>query len=576
MPKTLPENLAFRKLCIELGALSKDWQALLWKLCKEDLLFYVNTFTYTYDNRDPKNRYPVIPFITWPFQDKAFARIEDAIGSEDLVIDKTRDMGASWMCLTTFQHQWQFYDGVSFLAISRVEDLVDKPGDPKSLFWKVDLLLEWQPGWLLPEMKRSAFHFENIETGATFDGESTTGSAGRGDRRTAMLLDEFADTEPKGMEIRAASSATTKCRIFNSTHQGTATTFYEMCRKGSPIYCPNRLELDWWHHPEKNKGYYLKNGKPRSIWYDAMASKMHPKELAQEVDRDPQGSQWQFFEQEVLDEHDRLFAKTPFHVGRLDYDSETCEPEGFIEDAHGKLKLWLHPDAKGQIRQDLHYGAGVDISWGQGASNSAICGGNRKTAEKLFEYIDPHIKPEELARLSIAMCRWAKGADAPAGGAYLIWEANGGPGNAYSKEIQERGYRHVYMRKDEDKLGAQAQGKMGWWAAGSSKAALISDYREAMKLGQLVERSIETLMEARQFVNTPDNKVEHSKAKNSYDPSGAGDNHGDSVIASALFWHACKNLRSEKVDQNPVPVMGSFAYRREERLRESRRPKYRY
>ena len=78
----------------------------------------------------------------------------------------------------------------SFLLVSRVQDYVDKPGNPKALFWKIDFLLNNFPPWLKPRGYREAnhrrlLHIENPENGSVIDGESTTGNVSRGDRRTA-------------------------------------------------------------------------------------------------------------------------------------------------------------------------------------------------------------------------------------------------------------------------------------------------------------------------------------------------------------------------------------------------------
>ena len=47
------------------------------------------------------------------------------------------DMGASWLTVALTYWHWLFESGSHMLLASRVEDLVDKTGDPDSLFWKV-------------------------------------------------------------------------------------------------------------------------------------------------------------------------------------------------------------------------------------------------------------------------------------------------------------------------------------------------------------------------------------------------------------------------------------------------------
>ena len=69
--KTRRGNLLFRKRVLELALEKEDYALQLWIMCSRDLLFYINTFCFTYDPR----RIPKItelPFITYDYQDVAF------------------------------------------------------------------------------------------------------------------------------------------------------------------------------------------------------------------------------------------------------------------------------------------------------------------------------------------------------------------------------------------------------------------------------------------------------------------------------------------------------------------------
>ncbi|MFI7879908.1 terminase, partial [Acinetobacter baumannii] len=71
--------------------------------------------------------------------------------------------------------------------LSRNEDYVDKKGDPKALFWKLDYMIKKDPEWLQPKINRTKLHIENMDNGSTIEGESTTQRAGRGGRFTLIL-----------------------------------------------------------------------------------------------------------------------------------------------------------------------------------------------------------------------------------------------------------------------------------------------------------------------------------------------------------------------------------------------------
>ena len=227
VPKDFEANLDFRKEMLELAAKDDRAREELWIACSRDLLFYINVFCWTYDPRKSKG---VLPFITYNFQDESITSIRDCIlEGRDLVIKKSRDMGASWMLLSVFEWFWHFKDGQSFLLVSRNEDYVDKTGNPKALFWKIDFLHKHQPNWLIPSITRTKLRLTNDENGSTIDGESTTGDVARGDRRTAIGLDEFAAFDvDSSYRALASTRDATRCRIFNSTPAGSSNAFYDI------------------------------------------------------------------------------------------------------------------------------------------------------------------------------------------------------------------------------------------------------------------------------------------------------------------------------------------------------------
>lgn len=72
-----------------------------------------------------------------------------------MAIEKSRDMGASWMMCLVSTWFFLFHDHFSALMLSRKEEYVDKKGDNKTLFAKIDFLLKWMPTWLLPPITRT-------------------------------------------------------------------------------------------------------------------------------------------------------------------------------------------------------------------------------------------------------------------------------------------------------------------------------------------------------------------------------------------------------------------------------------
>src|SRR5690606_32682065 len=151
---------------------------------------------------------------------------------------------------------------------------------------------------VLPGQKhRTRMHLVNPLNGSRIDGESSNKAAGSGDRRHAILLDEFAKME-NAEKIKAATRDVSPCRLANSTPWG-AGTAYSRWRLSGQVKV---FTLPWWESPEKGRGRYAQQDpatgkwRIRSPWYDRELEARSPKEVAQELDMDHVGSGDMFFE----------------------------------------------------------------------------------------------------------------------------------------------------------------------------------------------------------------------------------------------------------------------------------------
>jgi hypothetical protein len=549
-PKGFEENLEWRKRAIAAGR-DPEAASLLRRACSEDPVFWFDGFAMTWD---PRREPSLLPFVLYPFQEEAVRRIDDCIGKSDLVISKSRDMGASWCLLGTFLWRWLFRNGQSFLLVSRNEDYVDKIGNPKSLFWKLDYILKHLPTWMKPRMERAKLRLTNLDNGSTIDGESTTGDVARGDRRTAIALDEFAAFETEaGYRALASTRDATRSRIFNSTPAGTGNAFADIAQNGAIPH----LRMHWSIHPIKAEGLYTRDGRQRSPWYDRECERcVSPVEVAQELDIDFAASQSVFFDSAKLGQ---CIVKTrlPDHRGEV----SDCQ---FIEIAGGALAIWFHPNADG-FPPPSDYAVGADIATGTGASNSCMSVVDRRTGQKVAEWVSPTHRPDQMALVAHEICLWFRGDDRSP--AYMIHEA-AGPGRIFGDVLLERGFRNFYMRPVEGTLSKQITQRIGWIPSRETKVALFGSYRKALFLGEFVNPSRDAIEEAREFVYTSAG-IEHVRSLNAQDPSGARLNHGDRVTADAL---ACLGIASRptfRVETSSGPEAGSMAWRRDQAARKA-------
>jgi len=70
----------------------------------------------------------------------------------------------------------------------------------------------------------------------------------------------------------------------------------------------------------------------------------HPMEIAQELDIDYLGSDYQFFDAKTLDRIEKEYVREPYRRGELDYNVQTLEMCSFIDRVDGQLLLWTNID----------------------------------------------------------------------------------------------------------------------------------------------------------------------------------------------------------------------------------------
>lgn len=193
-------------------------QSLLFKRSQQDIVFWFNTFCWTFD---PRKSQPHIPFELYPYQEWFVKEIEKRIeNQEDWGVEKSRDMGVSWLVMLVLQHGWLFKPGWSAHVGSRREAEVDKANyDTSTLFGKFRYNLSRLPYWMRPSVTDKKLSIINLENGNLLSGESANPSFSRGHRHRCVVMDELAFWDLADAAYGAASE-TTKCRGVISTPYG--------------------------------------------------------------------------------------------------------------------------------------------------------------------------------------------------------------------------------------------------------------------------------------------------------------------------------------------------------------------
>lgn len=157
---------------------------------------WINDFGVTYDPRNAGSARPTLmPFVTFPRQDDLITFLYGCLeGNTSGLIEKCRDMGATWISAAVSWHLWLFEPGVAVGWGSRKEQLVDKLGDPDSIFEKIRILIRYTPPEFLPAGFSDKEHMPfmriiNPENGSTITGEAGD-NIGRGGRKRLFFKDE--------------------------------------------------------------------------------------------------------------------------------------------------------------------------------------------------------------------------------------------------------------------------------------------------------------------------------------------------------------------------------------------------
>jgi hypothetical protein len=585
VPKRIHENLEWRARLLRDADADPKFQNDLWAACRDSLLFWTNAFVYTFKLREVDDTGQQrqaegvnAPFVTWEIQDRHLLEVENAINTGyDLATDKSREMGASWDHILVFEHQFLFRPDSIFLEISRTEEYVDRSDNPKSLFWKHRYIRRWLPAWMLPPISDITMHFSNLANGSKIDGESANSNAASGDRRRAILLDEFAKVE-QGTKMRWATSDVTACRLVNSTPAGPGTEYSKWVKSGQI----KTFVMPWWEHPEKGKGRYVvqddvtKAWKIRSPWYDKEGDRRSPQEVAQEIDMDHVGSGSTFFDAHPIEQHRALFARPATFTRGFDFARGVAQDAmpGIIARRQmpmiqvakaGAWRFWL-ANTGGRPDQTKNYVFGVDISKGQGASNSVVSVLCAETREKIAEFADANTPPYDLARIVAAAAIWFGGSRS-GGHPLVIWEANGPGwdfGRVFVKILQ---YPNYYVDKASGTIGERAGKRYGWHSSKEKKEQLMGMLRRAYAQGGIINHSSEALDEALSYVHYDDGGI--GPAEFVKESESARLTHGDRVIGDALILLGVEDMPRGKPTE-PAPPGRSIGERRRMALAKGR------
>lgn len=473
------ENLLVRKKIKDgTDEYKGKWKSLISRSF-EDFILYIG---WTYDpRREPMD----FPFQLYPFQVTLCKELVEAYENQhDLLIEKSRDMGVSWIVLYFIYWEFMFGERFSALLGSKKEANVDKKGDITTLFEKIRYAVHRTPKWLLPDGWNNDEHMQYLKmthpNGNLISGESANKDFSRSGRYSLVMMDEFASWD-YGEEAWRASADATNVRIPISTPKGISNEFARIRHEGKIKV----LTLHWKDHPLKNKNLKeLPDGKWTSDWYKQEELRRSKKDLAQELDI-------------------QYHVVTGNSVFCQDYEIVQGNPEDKPKDALERFAI------------------GVDCATGTGKDWSIATVVNKETNKQVF--IIRSREPLDVFAVRVAELgeKWNNALVAP--------EING-IGLAFIQKFKTI-YKYLYYRKDWDRSAQRIVPRLGWQTTRKTKPIMIDDLDEALRYGLKVTHK-ETIDEIK-VMEYDDNEAANA-------PAGFND---DCVVALAIAVQALKDVR---------------------------------
>ncbi len=315
----------------------------------KNIIDFIEHWTVTYDPRNSIDGNPnptLMPFILFPRQRELVKFIISCVESQkNGLVEKSRDMGATWLCCAISVWLWLFKSGVSIGWGSRKQLLVDRLGDPDSIFEKIRIIIGHLPNFLRPPYFSEDKHLSFMRCLNPANDSTITGEAGdnigRGGRKLIYFKDESAHYLHAD-KIDAALSDNTNVQLDISSVNGTGNIFHAK-RNGGRVKV---FVLDWRDHPLKDDN-----------WYDERKKDAEAKGLlhlfAQEVDRDYSAAVEDVFipahyVKAAIDAH----KKIPFEASgtiRLGFDPhDTGSDKHAVVVMHGNVVLFARHWSEGE------------------------------------------------------------------------------------------------------------------------------------------------------------------------------------------------------------------------------------
>lgn len=511
-----------------------------------DVCFFAASFGWFHETRETEKVVGKFPLIPDPDQIDILAWLQKYAGRIDVVIQKTRGVGLSYLicvyCLWLWLYRSQKIDIGLLSKDKNALDILDRPS---TLMGKLDMLFAELPAWMrLNEEGKTIVHrtssqthlFENLKNGNCVIGFVPTDQKLRSSRLYCLFADEGAFLEVTDQKWLAAAAGTSPSIIWVSTHNGSNTMFYRLVH--DEISDLVRISTFWWNNRRCAKGMYtVKNGLINKIDQD------YQFEEGYQFNYDKPGRLQSPFTDRafrrpqinVMTVEEELYgiaaiqSKRMFRDTLVKYLQLLCTNHvyrcdmvagDFIEnEEEPELYFWEHDEVF-----NGYYIIGVDPSAGVAdGAYAALVVINVRTGLQVASAALKDMQPIPFAQYVVSLAKRLAGPRG-SGFAKIAFESTGAVGAQFAAELARLRYSALCYDKNKTTPGFHNMDNGEGW---------LLELARALKDNDIVIKDPRIIQDLSEFEY--DSKWELEFV--------GKDGHGDLGIAAALAWQGAKDMR---------------------------------
>jgi hypothetical protein len=255
-----------RERCLE----DHEFREHIRQCCAADVCFFAATFCWFHETRETEKIVGKFPLIPDPDQIDILAWWQKYVGRIDIVLEKTRGVGVSYLICVYCLWLWLFRSQkIDIGLLSKDKNSLDILDRPSTLMGKLDTLFEELPAWMrLDDKGNTILHrtssqthlFKNLVNDNCIIGFVPTDQKLRSSRLYCLFADEGAFLDVTDQRWLAAAAGTSPSIIWVSTHNGSNTLFFRLVH--DEISDLIRISTFWWNNRRCAQGMYtVKNGR---------------------------------------------------------------------------------------------------------------------------------------------------------------------------------------------------------------------------------------------------------------------------------------------------------------------------